>query len=72
MTFRGIDENEAADAVDRLLADVMDDYLSEPEEPSVRVIAVQSNGRLMTIKVTGNVIWFPISNKKGSKRDGSA
>jgi hypothetical protein len=67
MTFRGIDENEAQEAVDRLLADVMDDYLAEPEKPSVRVIAVQSNGRLRTIKVTGNVIWFPISGKRKAK-----
>lgn len=67
MTFRGIDEDEAQKAVDRLLADVMDDYISEPEEPSVRRFVVLHDGREKTVKVTGNVIWFPIETGRKAK-----
>lgn len=64
MTFRGIDEDEAEKAVDRLLAAVTDDYLSEPEQPSVRSVAVVSNGRVHQVKVQGNLLWFPNVRRK--------
>ncbi len=64
MTFRGIDENEAQEAVDRLLADLMDDVLVEPEKPSVRSISVVSNGRQHKVKVQGNLLWFPNVRRK--------
>ena len=67
MTFRGIDEDEAEKAVDRLLAAVTDDYLTEPEQPSVRRVIVRSGGRIRAIKVTGNIIWFPISARRKAK-----
>lgn len=67
MTFRGIDEDEAEKAVDRLLAAVTDDYLTETEKPSVRRVIVRSGGRIRTIKVTGNVIWFPIGSRRKAK-----
>ena len=64
MTFRGIDEDEAEKAVDRLLAAVTDDYLTEPEQPSVRSVAVVSNGRVLEVKVQGNLLWFPNVRRK--------
>lgn len=67
MTFRGIDEDEAAKAVDRLLAAVTDDYLAEPEQPSVRRVIVRSGGRIRAVKVTGNIIWFPIGSRRRAK-----
>lgn len=67
MTFRGIDEDEAAKAVDRLLAEVTDDYISEPEQPSVRRVIVRSGGRIRAVKVTGNIIWFPIGSRRKAK-----
>ena len=45
--------------VDRLLADLMDDYLSDEEKPSVRFLAVINNGKAYRVKVDGNLIWFP-------------
>lgn len=67
MTFRGIDEDEAAKAIDRLLAAVTDDYLAEPEQPSVRRVIVRSGGRIRAVKVTGNIIWFPIGSRRKAK-----
>lgn len=67
MTFRGIDEDEAAKAVDRLLAAVTDDYIAEPEQPSVRRVIVRSGGRIRAVKVTGNIIWFPIGSRRKAK-----
>lgn len=67
MTFRGIDEDEAAKAVDRLLAAVTDDYLAEPEQPSVRRVIVRSGGRIRAVKVTGNIIWFQIGSRRKAK-----
>lgn len=63
MTSRSSD-SEAESATDRLLADLMDDYITEPEKPSVRTVIVRSNGRIRAVKVTGNVIWFPIGRRK--------
>lgn len=65
MTFRGIDEDEAQEAVDRLLSEVMDDYLAECESSPVRFLSVLNNGREYKIRIENNVIWFPSGRMKG-------
>ena len=64
MISRGIDEEEAQKAVDRLLADLTDDYLSETESPSVRSVSFSRGGRVYIVKVQGNVLWFPNVRRK--------
>jgi hypothetical protein len=68
MKSRSEEQEANADATDRLLADLMDDYLTEPVKPAVRYIRFQSNGRMRTVKVTGNLIWFPVGGKRRAKK----
>lgn len=63
------DEPEAVqDDTDRLLADLVDDCLKEPDKPAVRYLRLQSRGKMRTVKVTGDIIWFPVTQKRRAKK----
>lgn len=50
---------------DGLMADVMDEFLSDEEEPSVRFLAVTNNGKTYRVRIEQNLIWFPSGRMKG-------
>jgi hypothetical protein len=50
---------------DGLLADVMDEYLTDDEQPAVRFIAVTNNGKTYKVRVEQKLIWFPSLRMKG-------
>lgn len=64
MTSRSEEQEANQDALDRLLAAVTEDYLAEPDKPSVRSLAVTSNGHVHLVKVQGNLLWFPNVRRK--------